>query len=203
MNSEITPIPLLKTFLMRYVDENAIFRRQSQSEDDNPPSPTETAVEVGTGGATSGSGGNKAPFQTPATPNQGGSNPLTPSSPAAGVSNSNQFLQSPPANIRPQVRFAMLRVSRSPTHLCYYSNKRKYFSSMYVVVFAARCPLPEVQATRDRCLHRQPQDHRSPLRPCQQPCLLQGQAQGQAHKQWLASLLRLRADQDQIIQDQV
>ena len=30
--SEITPIPFLKTFLMKYVDENAIFRRQSQTE---------------------------------------------------------------------------------------------------------------------------------------------------------------------------
>ena len=38
---EIQPIPFIKNFLLRYVDEAALQRRQSQAaEDDNPPSPT-------------------------------------------------------------------------------------------------------------------------------------------------------------------
>ena len=37
---EIQPIPFIKNFLLRYVDEAALQRRQSQAaEDDNPPSP--------------------------------------------------------------------------------------------------------------------------------------------------------------------
>lgn len=36
---EFTPIQGLKGFLSKYVDESAVYRRQSQSEDDNPPSP--------------------------------------------------------------------------------------------------------------------------------------------------------------------
>lgn len=36
---EFTPTQGLKGFLSKYVDENAVYRRQSQSEDDNPPSP--------------------------------------------------------------------------------------------------------------------------------------------------------------------
>lgn len=35
------PTQGLKTFLSKYVDESAVFRRRSQSEDDNPPSPME------------------------------------------------------------------------------------------------------------------------------------------------------------------
>lgn len=34
-----TPTQGLKGFLSKYVDETAVYRRQSQSEDDNPPSP--------------------------------------------------------------------------------------------------------------------------------------------------------------------
>lgn len=36
---EFTPTQGLKSFLSKYVDENAVYRRRSQSEDDNPPSP--------------------------------------------------------------------------------------------------------------------------------------------------------------------
>lgn len=36
---EFTPTSGLKGFLSKYVDENAVYRRRSQSEDDNPPSP--------------------------------------------------------------------------------------------------------------------------------------------------------------------
>lgn len=36
---EFTPTQGLKGFLSKYVDESAVYRRQSQSEDDNPPSP--------------------------------------------------------------------------------------------------------------------------------------------------------------------
>lgn len=36
---EFTFIRGLKAFLSKYVDESAVYRRQSQSEDDNPPSP--------------------------------------------------------------------------------------------------------------------------------------------------------------------
>lgn len=36
---EFTPTQGLKGFLSKYVDENAVYRRRSQSEDDNPPSP--------------------------------------------------------------------------------------------------------------------------------------------------------------------
>lgn len=35
------PTQGLKTFLSKYVDESAVYRRRSQSEDDNPPSPME------------------------------------------------------------------------------------------------------------------------------------------------------------------
>ena len=68
-------------------------------QDDNPPSPTEVE-SVG------------KQFQAPANPSGPNTpgNPLTPSSPAAaaaagGVNSgtSNQFLQSPPANLRPQM----------------------------------------------------------------------------------------------------
>lgn len=44
-----TPTQGLKTFLSKYVDESAVFRRRSQSEDDNPPSPISMEVE-GAGG---------------------------------------------------------------------------------------------------------------------------------------------------------
>lgn len=78
----IQPIQGLKSFLMKYVDETALQRRQSQTEDDNPPSP-ETI-----GGTTEG-----LRFNTPHTPP---SNPLTPASPHTNASLGG-FLQSPPS----------------------------------------------------------------------------------------------------------
>lgn len=42
-----SPTPGLKAFLSKYVDESAVFRRRSQSEDDNPPSPISMEVEGG------------------------------------------------------------------------------------------------------------------------------------------------------------
>lgn len=44
---ELTPTQGLKGFLSKYVDENAIDRRRSQSEDDNPPSPTVEEIQGG------------------------------------------------------------------------------------------------------------------------------------------------------------
>uniref|UniRef100_A0A0K2TAA1 Mediator of RNA polymerase II transcription subunit 14 n=1 Tax=Lepeophtheirus salmonis TaxID=72036 RepID=A0A0K2TAA1_LEPSM len=76
------PIQGLKTFLMKYIDESVFHRRQSQTEDDNPPSPMSTDD-------TSNSG---LRFNTPHTPP---SNPMTPASP-----HTVGFLQSPPSSIR-------------------------------------------------------------------------------------------------------
>lgn len=95
---EYTPAQGLKGFLSKYVDETAVYRRRSQSEDDNPPSPM--AIEesqggplsVGTVGGSSPflSGGLRAPqsprdatglrFPQPITPPTS-SNPHTPASP--------------------------------------------------------------------------------------------------------------------------
>ncbi|CAH1119203.1 unnamed protein product [Phaedon cochleariae] len=92
-----SPTQCLKAFLSKYVDETAMFRRRSQSEDDNPPSPME--VEGGgflghhRGGPQSPApgGGQRADpasgvgvgglrFHPPLTP-PSGSNPHTPASP--------------------------------------------------------------------------------------------------------------------------
>ena len=84
---------------MRYVDESALQRRQSQTEDDHPPSP----MAVGNEGSAAGGEGGGLKFHAPQTPP---SNPLTPASPHAGggggsSSSAGQFLQSPPpANVR-------------------------------------------------------------------------------------------------------
>lgn len=40
-----SPTQGLRAFLSQYVDESAVFRRRSQSEDDNPPSPISMEVE--------------------------------------------------------------------------------------------------------------------------------------------------------------
>ena len=89
---DIQPIPFIKNFLLKYVDEAALQRRQSQAaEDDNPPSPTTVpgSNPGGSDGTDSQAGGLK--FHAPHTPP---SNPLTPASPHG-------ILQSPPApNIR-------------------------------------------------------------------------------------------------------
>ncbi|CAG7734428.1 unnamed protein product [Allacma fusca] len=79
---ELTPMQIPKAFLMKYVDENAVFRRRSQSEDDNPPSPISTLMmdmdhSVGTPtGSSSSFLANK-----PQSPAPGRSNPHTPASP--------------------------------------------------------------------------------------------------------------------------
>ncbi|KAF2885129.1 hypothetical protein ILUMI_21063 [Ignelater luminosus] len=90
-----TPTQGLKTFLSKYVDESAVFRRRSQSEDDNPPSPISMEVE-GAGGFLGHHKGPQSPaqqreiglrFHPPLTP-PSGSNPHTPASPH--TSNINQ-----------------------------------------------------------------------------------------------------------------
>ncbi|XP_015606309.1 mediator of RNA polymerase II transcription subunit 14 isoform X2 [Cephus cinctus] len=86
---EFTPTQGLKAFLSKYVDESAVFRRRSQSEDDNPPSPV--TMDSDGGGGSVGflshhRGGPQSPaqqrdglrFHPPLTPP---SNPHTPASP--------------------------------------------------------------------------------------------------------------------------
>jgi mediator of RNA polymerase II transcription subunit 14 len=78
---EFTPTQGLKGFLSKYVDENAVYRRRSQSEDDNPPSP----IQMDDGPALFR--GPQSPrdsglrFAAPATPPTQSSNPHTPASP--------------------------------------------------------------------------------------------------------------------------
>ncbi|XP_063699988.1 mediator of RNA polymerase II transcription subunit 14 [Culicoides brevitarsis] len=103
----------LKGFLSKYVDENAVYRRRSQSEDDNPPSPTLEEVQggphsVGSSFLTSGLRGPQSPrdpnvrFTAPMTP-PSGSNPHTPASPMSqqhamtGQQHPNFNLTSPPS----------------------------------------------------------------------------------------------------------
>ncbi|XP_015120340.1 mediator of RNA polymerase II transcription subunit 14 isoform X1 [Diachasma alloeum] len=97
---DFTPTQGLKTFLSKYVDESAVFRRRSQSEDDNPPSPV-TMDSEGPGGVGFMShhrGGPQSPaqqrdglrFHPPLTP-PSGSNPHTPASPhTANISQASQ-----------------------------------------------------------------------------------------------------------------
>ncbi|XP_072757172.1 mediator of RNA polymerase II transcription subunit 14 isoform X2 [Anoplolepis gracilipes] len=88
---EFTPTQGLKAFLSKYVDENAVFRRRSQSEDDNPPSPV-TMDSDGGGGNVGFLGHHRSGPQSPAQQREGlrfhppltppsGSNPHTPASP--------------------------------------------------------------------------------------------------------------------------
>ncbi|XP_075216294.1 mediator complex subunit 14 isoform X3 [Lycorma delicatula] len=99
--NEFTPTPGLKAFLSKYVDESAVFRRRSQSEDDNPPSPVAMeSVEGASGGSFLG-GHHRGPqspaqqreglrFHPPLTP-PSGSNPHTPASPhTTGISQPSQ-----------------------------------------------------------------------------------------------------------------
>ena len=95
---DIQPIPFVKNFLLKYVDEAAVLhRRQSQvAEDDNPPSPMTVQDQQQTGSdqqnpGSQATGSSGLKFQTPHTPP---SNPLTPASPHG-------FLQSPPAMRQP------------------------------------------------------------------------------------------------------
>ena len=77
---------------MKYVDEAAFQRRQSQTEDDNPPSPIMPPHSDSDASSLTSSSGLK--FQTPHTPP---SNPLTPASPH----NLGSQLQSPPSIRQP------------------------------------------------------------------------------------------------------
>ena len=78
---DLQPIPLIKTFLMKYVDEAEFHRRQSHTEDDNPPSPQNIPDDSG------------MKFPTPHTPPT--TNQQQPPSPHG------TFLQSPPnSNLR-------------------------------------------------------------------------------------------------------
>jgi len=81
----------LQAFLSKYVDETAVFRRRSQSEDDNPPSPI--TMDSDGGGPMSFLGTHHRGPQSPAQQREGGlrfhppltppsgSNPHTPASP--------------------------------------------------------------------------------------------------------------------------
>lgn len=113
---EFTPTQGLKGFLSKYVDESAVYRRRSQSEDDNPPSPVTTMDEphggpasVGStflgGGSSSGMRGPQSPrdsglrFAAPSTPP---SNPHTPASPhpiSHGSQHPNFSMTSPPTHM--------------------------------------------------------------------------------------------------------
>lgn len=87
---EFTPTQNLKGFLTKYVDENAFYRRRSQSEDDNPPSPItmEESHPIIPGGSSpfisNTLRGSQSPrdgglrFPTPHTPPSNSNNPHTP-----------------------------------------------------------------------------------------------------------------------------
>lgn len=82
-----SPTQGLKTFLSKYVDETAVFRRRSQSEDDNPPSPISMDVDgntfLGHHRGPQSPAQQREPglrFNHPLTP-PSGSNPHTPASP--------------------------------------------------------------------------------------------------------------------------
>ncbi|CAH0553803.1 unnamed protein product [Brassicogethes aeneus] len=75
-----TPTQGLKTFLSKYVDESAVFRRRSQSEDDNPPSPMEVDNNFLNHLRPPSPRDQGLRFHPPQTP-PSISNPLTPASP--------------------------------------------------------------------------------------------------------------------------
>lgn len=97
---EFTPTQGLKAFLSKYVDETAVFRRRSQSEDDNPPSPI--TMDSDGGGPMSFLGTHHRGPQSPAQQREGGlrfhppltppsgSNPHTPASPHPTMSQAGQ-----------------------------------------------------------------------------------------------------------------
>nr|CAD7404784.1 unnamed protein product [Timema cristinae] len=89
-----------RAFLSKYVDETAVYRRRSQSEDDNPPSPITMDTEGGGPMSFLGSHrpGPQSPaqqretglrFHPPLTP-PSGSNPHTPASPHPAISQTSQ-----------------------------------------------------------------------------------------------------------------
>jgi mediator of RNA polymerase II transcription subunit 14 len=83
---DFIPTQGLKGFLSKYVDENAVYRRRSQSEDDNPPSPIPQHDDGPSSSWNSGMRGPASPrdsglrFAAPQTP-PSTSNPHTPASP--------------------------------------------------------------------------------------------------------------------------
>ena len=86
-----TPTQGLKTFLSKYVDENAMRKTRSQSEDDNPPSPVSMDIDSNTFLTTSKdiqlpgqSRDTSVKFHQPLTP-PSVSNPHTPSSPHGNI----------------------------------------------------------------------------------------------------------------------
>nr|XP_022906712.1 mediator of RNA polymerase II transcription subunit 14 isoform X2 [Onthophagus taurus] len=105
------PTQGLKAFLSKYVDETAVVRRRSQSEDDNPPSPI--PMEIEGGGFLGHHRGPQSPaqqrepglrFNHPLTP-PSGSNPHTPASPHTSGISQNQghtnFGSSPATSFSP------------------------------------------------------------------------------------------------------
>jgi mediator of RNA polymerase II transcription subunit 14 len=108
---EFTPTQGLKGFLSKYVDESAVYRRRSQSEDDNPPSPIvmddPPSGPNSVGSSFLSSSNIRAPQSPrdaglrfaphPLTP-PSGSNPHTPASPhPIGQNHPNFNMTSPPA----------------------------------------------------------------------------------------------------------
>lgn len=96
---DFTPTQGLKGFLSKYVDENAVYRRRSQSEDDNPPSP----IQMDDGPTWKQSPRDTGlRFAAPATP-PSNSNPHTPASPHPigqhGTQHPNFNMTSPPTHM--------------------------------------------------------------------------------------------------------
>ncbi|XP_050538100.1 mediator of RNA polymerase II transcription subunit 14 [Daktulosphaira vitifoliae] len=104
--SDYIPTPGLKAFLSKYVDESSMFRRRSQSEDDNPPSPITMDNVDGNFLSSSSHRGPQSPAQGlrfhPPGNTPPGSNPHTPASPhpavsVTGISQNNQQFSNSPA----------------------------------------------------------------------------------------------------------
>lgn len=116
------PTPGLKAFLSKYVDESAVFRRRSQSEDDNPPSPISMEIE-GTGSFLGHHKGPQSPaqqreaglrFHPPLTP-PSGSNPHTPASPH--TSNINQTTTHTSFGSSPATSFSLASPNSLPGNI--------------------------------------------------------------------------------------
>lgn len=117
---EFTPTQGLKGLLSKYVDESAVYRQRSHSEDDNPPSPI--AMEDQQHGGP-GSVGGSSPFlshRAPQSPRDGGGlrfpQPITP------PLSSNPHTPASPHPIG-QVSFSSSDVMR-PICISYYSSRR-------------------------------------------------------------------------------
>lgn len=116
-----SPTQGLKAFLSKYVDESAVFRRRSQSEDDNPPSPI--SMEVEGGGFLGHHRGPQSPasqrepglrFNHPLTP-PSGSNPHTPASPH--TSNINQPATHTSFGSSPATSFSLASPTSLPANI--------------------------------------------------------------------------------------